>query len=237
MILTRNLQKNFGSRCVLTGVDFVAEPGAIALLVGANGAGKTTTLRLLAGLAEPDGGMIAIAGHDLRRARREALAHLSFLPQAPRFHPRLTTAQVVEFYAKLRGRDRRAAATTLDRWGLVEFARMPTGKLSGGLRQRLALAVFALADAPVLLLDEPGLSLDPEWRERLQQFLTDEAHRGRTVLIATHLLGEWEARVDRCLLIRGGKCAGELPPDHLRDAFFERGTALIESSRELVACA
>jgi ABC-type multidrug transport system ATPase subunit len=237
MILTRNLQKKFGDRSVLAGLDLVAEPGAVTLLVGANGAGKTTTLRLLAGLAEPDGGTVAIAGHDLQRSRRAALERLSFLPQAPRFHPRLTTAQVAGFYAQLRGRSRSAVAEVLDKWGLAEFARMPTGKLSGGLRQRLALAVFDLADAPVLLLDEPGLSLDPEWRERLQKFLTDEARRGRTVLVATHLLGEWEGRVDRCLLMSEGKCAGELSPDRLREAFFQRNRAAAESTREVFACA
>lgn len=237
MILTRDLHKIFDNRSVLAGLDLVAEPGAVTLLVGANGAGKTTTLRLLAGLTVPDGGTIAIAGHDLIHARSEALSQLSFLPQAPRFHPRLTTAQVAGFYAQLRGRDRCAVGEVLENWGLTEFARMPTGKLSGGLRQRLALAVFALADAPVLLLDEPGLSLDPEWRERLREFITSEAGRGRTVLVATHLLGEWENRVDRCLLMKNGKCAGELPPGRLREAFFQRDAAKIASNRELIACA
>lgn len=237
MILTRDLQKAFGPRTVLAGLDFVAEPGAVTLLVGANGAGKTTTLRLLAGLAEPDAGTVAIAGHDLRRARPHALAHLSFLPQAPRFHPRLSTDQVASFYGELRGRDRREISTTLGQWGLQEFAKVPTAKLSGGLRQRLALAVFALADAPVLLLDEPGLSLDPEWRLHLQDFLTDEARLGRTVLVATHLLGEWEGRADRCLLIDNGRAAGELPPDQLRRAFFDErgGQTRIDASMNVAA--
>lgn len=237
MILTRNLKKSFGSRTVLAGLDLLAEPGAVTLLVGANGAGKTTTLRLLAGLADADEGTVAIAGHDLHRARRQALAQLSFLPQAPRFHPRLTTEQVAKFYAQLRGREHSAVEFALAAWGLGEFARMPTGELSGGLRQRLALAVFALADAPVLLLDEPGLSLDPEWRERLQEFLTGAAKQGRTVLVATHLLGEWEGRVDRCLLIADGRGAGELPPDRLRDAFFRRESETGEPLSAVAACA
>ena len=219
MILTRHLQKSYGARAVLRGLDLIAEPGAVTLLVGANGAGKSTTLRLLTGLSDPDGGVVAIAGHDLRRDRRQALAHLSFLPQAPRFHPRLTVAQVAMFHAQLRGRDRSTVAQALDAWALNEHADVPTARLSGGLRQRLALAVFALADAPVLLLDEPGLSLDPEWRERLQAFLTAEAARGRTVVVATHLLGEWEGRADRCVLLADGRAAGELPPERLREAF------------------
>ncbi|MFH1500214.1 MAG: ABC transporter ATP-binding protein [Verrucomicrobiota bacterium] len=219
MILTRDLAKSFGSRAVLRGLDLAVEPAAITLLVGANGAGKTTTLRLLAGLSHADAGMIAIAGHDLRRSRRAALEQLAFLPQAPRFHPRLTTLQTAEFYAQLRGRPRRDAAAALDRWGMLEHADVPTGKLSGGLRQRLALAVFSVAEASVLLLDEPGLSLDPEWRASLQEYLVDAAARGGTVLVATHLLGEWEGRADRCLLVENGRSQGELPPAELRRAF------------------
>ena len=219
MILVHDLKKSFGTRCVLRGLDLAVEPGAITLMVGANGAGKTTTLRLLAGLSNPDEGRIAIGGHDLRRERRAALSNLSFLPQAPRFHPRLTTVQTAEFYGELRGRSKADAVAALDAWGMLEFSDVPTGKLSGGLRQRLALAVFALADAPVLLLDEPGLSLDPEWRQSLQTFLTHEASRGRTILVATHLLGEWEGRADRCLLVEDGRSQGELSPHRLREVF------------------
>lgn len=219
MILVRDLKKSFGSRHVLTSLDLAVEPGVVTLLVGSNGAGKTTALRVIAGLSDPDGGTVTIAGHDLRRERKAALARLSFLPQAPRFHPRLTVLQVAEFYARLRGRPTDAVPAALDAWGMCEFERVPTGKLSGGLRQRLALAVFSLADAPVLLLDEPGLSLDPEWRQSLQHFLRHEAQRGRTVLVATHLLGEWERRADRCLLIEQGRSQGELPPDRLREHF------------------
>ncbi|HEX2862398.1 MAG TPA: ABC transporter ATP-binding protein [Lacunisphaera sp.] len=232
MILVTNLQKSFGSRAVLTGLDLEVRPGALTLLVGANGAGKTTALRLLAGLSNPDAGVIAIAGHDLAAQRQAALARISFLPQAPRFHPRLTAGQTAEFYARLRGRPAAAAALALEAWGLRDFAGVPTGRLSGGLRQRLALAIFALADAPVLLLDEPGLSLDPLWRERLQQFLRGETDRGRTVLAATHLLGEWEGRADRCLLVAEGRAAGELPPHRLRDHFPFPGNGASHAGRE-----
>jgi ABC-type multidrug transport system ATPase subunit len=228
MIFTRDLKKSFGSRTVLNGLDLSVEPGGVTLMTGANGAGKTTTLRLLAGLADPDAGTIAISGFDLRKSRSEALAQLSFLPQAPRFHPRLTVEQVATFYGKLRGRDRRAIAAALDHWGVTEFARVPTGKLSGGLRQRLALAVFELADAPVRLLDEPGLSLDPEWRERLHSFLEDEGRQGRTVLVATHLLGEWEGRASRCIRVEHGRCTGDVSPDRLRATFLPGTDALID---------
>jgi len=218
MILVRNLTKSFGPRRVLNGLDLVVEPGAVTLLVGANGAGKTTSLRLIAGLSDPDAGTIAIAGHDLGIDHQAALSNLSYLPQSPRFHPRLTVRQTAEFHAKLRGH-RGDVSCALDVWGLDEFASMPTGKLSGGLRQRLALAIVTLAAAPVILLDEPGLSLDPDWRQHLQGFLAAEAARGCTVLLATHLLGEWEGRTDRCILMENGVARGDLPPDRIRELF------------------
>ncbi len=237
MILTRALTKSYGSRAVLRGLNLAAEPGAITLLVGTNGAGKTTTLRLLAGLSDPDGGTIAIAGADLQRDRTAALAKLSYLPQTPRFHPRLTVRQVASFYAELRGRPRQAVDQELGAWGLGEYATMPTAQLSGGLRQRLALTVFSLAAAPVLLLDEPGLSLDPEWRDRLQDYLVAQATAGRTVVVTTHLLGEWENRADRCLLIHEGRLGGELPVANLRGAFNGNASSLPTHAELLPICA
>lgn len=219
MIAIHGLKKSFGPREVLRGLDLVAPPGAVHLLVGANGAGKTTLLRCLAGLTEPDAGRVVLNGADLRTEPRHALAQLAFLPQAPRFHPRLTTRQVARYYGRLRRRDAEEVEAELQHWDLAEHAGVITSHLSGGLRQRLALAVFALARAPVLVLDEPGLSLDPAWRERLAVFLAAQARAGRTVLVATHLLGEWEGRADTCFWIRAGLIAGELPPAALRASF------------------
>jgi ABC-2 type transport system ATP-binding protein len=98
---------------------------------------------------------------------------------------------------------------------------MRTEKLSGGMRQLLGVAFLLLADAPVLLLDEPGLSLDPGWRKWLQQKLRFEAERGKTVLITTHLIAEWNDVADRCLLCRDGIIERELDPQNLPDDFSE----------------
>ena len=219
MIAARGITKSYGRRAVLAGLDLEVEPGLVTLLVGANGAGKTTLLRIASGLCVPDGGELRLAGKDVVRDRLGALAHLAFLPQAPRFHVRLTARQVARYYGSLRGRRPGEVDAELDRWGLADHVTATTGELSGGLRQRLALAVFSLARAPVLILDEPGLSLDPEWRARLQEFLGAAAGRGATVLVATHLLGEWEGKTDRCVLLEGGRVRGGLPPDRLRDSF------------------
>jgi ABC-2 type transport system ATP-binding protein len=91
--------------------------------------------------------------------------------------------------------------------------------LSGGTRQRLGLALLLLPDAPVLLLDEPGLSLDPTWRKRLQETLCSEAARGKTVLVTTHLVAEWNNATDRCFLCCDGRIGRELNPADLPQTF------------------
>jgi ABC-2 type transport system ATP-binding protein len=219
MITITNLSKAYGRHRVLDGLDLVARPGEVTLLVGANGSGKTTTLRQLSGLSAPDAGSIQIAGIDLATARLAALTRLSFLAQSPRFHPRLTTREILDFYARLRGLAPERVDEVEARWGLGDVRSRTTGCLSGGTRQRLALAIQSLPAAPVLVLDEPGLSLDPDWRRFLHGELHSAARRGVTVLVATHLLGEWEGQADRCLVLEEGRVARELPPSRLREAF------------------
>ena len=219
MITIDGLSKSYGRQRVLDGLDLQARPGDVTLLVGANGSGKTTTLRQLSGLSTPDAGRIEIGGASLHGARLDALARLAFLPQSPRFHPRLTVSDILQFYARLRNLPAERVAAVEQHWRLGDVRLQPTSRLSGGTRQRLALAVFSLPDAPVLVLDEPGLSLDPDWRRFLHAELHAAARRGRTVLVATHLLGEWDGQADRCLVLEHGRVARELPPTRLREAF------------------
>jgi ABC-2 type transport system ATP-binding protein len=219
MITITGLHKAFGGRRVLDGLDLQAKPGEVTLLVGANGCGKTTTLRHLCGLSTFDAGRIVIGSADLTTMRMAALEQLSFLPQSPRFHARPTVVEILTFYARLRGLPASRVAAVECQWDLAGVRTQATGRLSGGTRQRLALAVFSLPDAPVLVLDEPGLSLDPHWRRMLQMELRGAARRGVTVLVATHLLGEWNGQADRCLVLDGGRIGRELPPARLIDAF------------------
>jgi ABC-2 type transport system ATP-binding protein len=219
MIKITGLTKSYGPHRVLDSLDMRVRPGEVTLLVGANGCGKTTTLRLLCGLSAPDAGTVVIGKSDLAVSRMAALAQLSFLPQAPRFHARLTAGEILAFYARLRGLPASRVGIVEAQWNLAGVRAQSTGRLSGGTRQRLALAVLSLPDAPVLVLDEPGLSLDPHWRRLLQAELRAAARRGATVLVATHLLGEWNGHADRCLVLERGRIEQELPPARLLDAF------------------
>ena len=236
MITTRDLQKRFASKEVLRGLTLEARAGEITMLVGANGAGKSTTMKVLAGLIAADSGEAFIAGHDVVHAKREAQGALSYLPQNPDFHPRLSCRQMLNFYARLRGVERARIAEMLELLGLTTAAHERAGALSGGMRQRLGIALLLLPDAPVLLLDEPGLSLDPGWRLRLQEILNAEAARGKTVLMTTHLIAEWNGVAQRCLLCQRGRIERELDPSDLPHDFddFEGGTSSTQKNHEII---
>jgi ABC-2 type transport system ATP-binding protein len=221
MITVENLTKSYGRAFVLRGISLQAEPGKITLLVGPNGAGKSTLMKVLAGLIKPNGGRVGVNHFDIASERSEAQRSLAYLPQSPRFHPRLTCTEVLRFYARLRGVSPERCGSMLELTELRDFAQVRTGALSGGTRQRLGLALLLLADAPVLLLDEPGLSLDPGWRKRLQETLHFESQRGKTVLVTTHLVAEWNDVAERCLLCRDGAIERELDPTDLPHDFDE----------------
>lgn len=219
MISAQALVKNYGKKRVLRGLSFLARPGEITLLIGSNGAGKSTTIKVLAGLTRPNAGSAHIYEVDIVRQRILAQRALSYLPQRPAFHPQLTCRELLRFYARLRNVALSRCDAVLDLTGLREFEQVRTHELSGGTRQRLGLALLLLPNAPVLLLDEPGLSLDPGWRARLQALLRREANRGKTLLVTTHLVREWNEIADRCLLCHHGRIECELDPSNLPHNF------------------
>lgn len=218
MIDARNLHKAFGDHTVLRDASFSVEGGTVAALVGSNGSGKTTTLHMLAGLATPDAGTATVAGVDVTADRTAAQKHLAFLPQDVRFHSALTPRQVLRFYAGLRDVSADRIDPLLEEVALLDAADRACGALSGGMRQRLGLAILELAEAPVLLLDEPALSLDPEWRMFLMDRLRARADDGAAVLLATHLLDVWEPIVDRVLRCKDG---------HVEDMESENNTVAV----------
>jgi Cu-processing system ATP-binding protein len=221
MISAENLTKSFGRKVILRGISLCTDAKQITLMVGPNGAGKSTTLKVLAGLIRPNSGRAQVNGFDIVKQRILAQRSTAYLPQRPSFHPKLTCLEVLRFYAGLRAVPVARCEAMLQLTGLGDVAKVRTEKLSGGMRQLLGVAFLLLADAPILLLDEPGLSLDPGWRKWLQQKLRFEAERGKTILVTTHLIAEWNDVADRCLLCRDGIIERELDPRNLPDDFDE----------------
>ncbi|GAA3139825.1 ATP-binding cassette domain-containing protein [Nonomuraea roseoviolacea] len=205
----RALTKRFGRNTVLDRADLSIGPGVTGLL-GPNGAGKTTLLRCLATTLAPDGGRITALGLDpARREQRTALRRrLGYLPQDPGFYPRFTVFELLDYVAILkeltdRARRHREVRRVLEETDLAGRAHAKVRTLSGGMRQRLALAQALLADPELLVLDEPTVGLDPEQRMRFRA-LVSRLGEDRTVLLSTHQTEDVAALCDHVVVMSGG---------------------------------
>jgi len=190
------LTKRYGERVALREVSFAAAPGELVAVIGPNGAGKTTLLSILAGIQRPDAG-------EVTRPPRE----IGWVPQQPAVYSKLSVAENLRLFARLeKVPDVNAAvARMLEQTGLAERADDELGKLSGGNRQRVNIAVGLLAEPPVLLLDEPSSSLDPRQRARLWEFVGGQAASGTAVIFSTHDVQEAERYADRVLVLADGE--------------------------------
>jgi ABC-2 type transport system ATP-binding protein len=194
------LAKRYGELQALRDVSFEADAGELIAVIGANGAGKTTLLSIIAGIQSPSAGSV-------ERGPGAAGRHVGWAPQQPALYAKLSVAENLELFARLeRVADPRAAVTRmLEQTGLRERAAEPVGRLSGGNRQRVNVALGLLGDPPVLALDEPSASLDPGQRERLWEFVAARAGGGTTVLFSTHNVSEAQRYASRVLVLAGGQ--------------------------------
>ena len=178
MIRARGLEKRYGDRRVLRGLDVEVERGGFVLVTGPNGSGKTTLLRLVAGLAAPSGGELTV---ETERGR------VGFLAHEPLVYRELTPLENLELYGRLyRVPERRERiGMLLERYGLWDVRRERAGTFSRGMLQRLALCRTLLHDPELLLLDEPFNALDAEGGALLDEELA-QLRPGRTFVVATH---------------------------------------------------
>jgi len=190
-------------------------------VIGPNGAGKTTLLSIVGGLLRADAGEVS-------RPPRE----VGWVPQQGAVYSKLSVAENLRLFARLeKVADPDAAVDRmLEQTGLRERARDELGKLSGGNRQRVNIAVGLLADPPVLLLDEPSSALDPRQRERLWEFILELARGGTTVVFSTHDVGEAERYADRVLVLADGELLFAGTPSELESAVGDGGARDFETA-------
>lgn len=190
----RGLVKRFGDKLVVNDVSIRVAAGAIYGFLGPNGSGKTTTIRLLCGLLTPDSGEGTCLGLDIRTQSAAIKRQVGYMTQKFSFWEDLSIAENLDFVARMYGLSdrRRRVDGALERLGLANRRRQLAGELSGGWKQRLALAACILHEPKLLLLDEPTAGVDPKARREFW----DEIHRlaadGLTVLVSTHYMDEAE---------------------------------------------
>lgn len=210
MLVARDIAVAYpGGITALSGVSLDVSRGEVLGLLGPNGAGKSTLLRVLATLQRPDAGTVSVAGVDALLHPAEARAHLGFLPQEFGFPPALTPAELLGHFARLKGFEttatRRDAVTTmLERVNLWAERSRPVRSLSGGMKQRLGIAIALLGAPDVLIVDEPTVSLDPSERHRVHDLLLELAEQ-RAVLLSTHLVADVEALCHSAVILHRGR--------------------------------
>jgi ABC-2 type transport system ATP-binding protein len=196
VLSVQGVTKRYGERVALRGVSFDVHEGELVAVIGPNGAGKTTLLSILAGIQPADSGSVS-----------RGSGEIGWVPQYPALYSKLSVAENLELFARLEKvpAPAQTVAAMLEQTGLVDRAGEQLGKLSGGNRQRVNIAIGLLADPRVLLLDEPSSSLDPRQRERLWSFITALAQRGRSVVFCTHDVGEAERYAQRVIVLADGE--------------------------------
>jgi ABC-2 type transport system ATP-binding protein len=217
----RGLTKTFGPVTAVREVSFRAPAGQVTGLLGPNGSGKTTTLRATLGLVRPTAGTVLIGGlayRNLPRPRRIVGAML----EATGFHPGRRARDHLRVLAAAADVPDQRVDEVLDQVGLAEAAGRRVRGFSLGMKQRLGLAAALLGDPQVLLLDEPANGLDPAGIAWLRGLLRGLADQGRTILVASHVLGEVAQTADRVVIVSAGRLRFAGPLDELGGT----GTAL-----------
>jgi ABC-type multidrug transport system ATPase subunit len=205
VIDVRDLRKSFGARKVVEGLTLQVAKGEICGFLGANGSGKTTTIRMLCGLLIPDGGAGECIGFDIIRQAPLIRRHVGYMTQKFSFYEDLTVFENLDFVAAVYEMPARAKAVRdiMDRMGLADRRDQLAGQLSGGWKQRLALAACVLHQPKLLLLDEPTAGVDALARRQFWDLIHDMAGEGLTVLVSTHYMDEAE-RCKRIVYLAGG---------------------------------
>jgi drug efflux transport system ATP-binding protein len=192
-IQTDGLTKRFGEFTAVDGVTFAVRPGEIVGYVGPNGSGKTTTIRMLCAVILPSAGNARVLGLDVVRQAEKLKPQIGYMSQKFALYDELTVRENLEFYAGVYGvRSKERLREALESAGVTEFAGLQAGQLSGGWRQRLALACALVHQPKLMFLDEPTSGVDPVARREFWDRIYALAEQGTTIFVSTHYMDEAE---------------------------------------------
>jgi len=219
-ISVTGLQKSFGGKVVLDGIDLTVQEGTIFALLGPNGAGKTTTIHILSTLIPADGGEAQVAGHDVAAEADSVRAGIGVTGQFSAVDSLLTGEENLLLMADLhhlgRAEGRRRAAALLGQFDLTDAARKTAATYSGGMQRRLDLAMTLIGHPRVIFLDEPTTGLDPRSRRNMWQTIRDLAAQGVTIFLTTQYLEEADQLSDQIAVLDHGRIVAEGTPGELK---------------------
>lgn len=219
---TEQLRKVYGSLVAVAGLDLTIQRGEVFGLLGPNGSGKTTTIRMLTGLIAPTSGSAMVAGIDVVANPEAVRRRIGYMSQRFGLYEDLTVRENLKFYSELYGiigaEGKRRREEVLQEFALAPRADQLAGALSGGWKQRLALACATSHRPDLVFLDEPTAGVDPAARRHFWRIIRERARAGLTVLVTTHYMDEAE-RCDRLALLSRGELIAVGTPAEIKRQF------------------
>lgn len=218
VVRAERLERRFGDLVAVRDVSFEIYRGEVFGVLGPNGAGKSTTIRMLCGLLDPTSGHAQVVGYDIAREPDAIKARIGYMTQRFSLYEDLSVVENLRFYGAIYGVPRARLHARVDEVlatsGLIDRRRQVAGTLSGGWKQRLALACATIHEPPLLFLDEPTAGVDPVSRREFWERIHTIAHDGTTIVVTTHYMDEAE-RCHRLAFIFGGTVLDMGTPDEI----------------------
>jgi len=207
-IETRGLTKRYESLIAVNKLDLKVERNTIHGFLGPNGAGKTTTLKILVGLLKPDGGSVSVLGQELGWDKPDVRLRIGFMPELPKLPKHLRGRELLDIYGRMYGMTKeernKQVPKLLDMVGLKERGNDFIGKYSKGMQQRLGMAQALLSEPELVILDEPGIGLDPVGMVEVREMMKEISKEGVTVFLSSHLLHEVQQVCTHVTIINKG---------------------------------
>ncbi len=221
-IVVENLTKDYGDIRAVDDVSFTVKRGEVFAFLGPNGAGKTTTVEIIETIRAPTSGRVSVLGLDVATSRGAIIPRIGVLPQGFNSFDRITVAESIRFYSRLFGGSAADVDGLMDLTELREKRDVQFKNLSGGLKQRLGIAIALVNDPEVVFLDEPTTGLDPHARRAVWSVLQGLKSKGKTVFLTTHYMEEAELLADTVAIISSGRIVATGSPARLTEMHTEQ---------------
>jgi ABC-2 type transport system ATP-binding protein len=233
-IEVNSLTKRYKGFVAVDNISFTVRKGEVFSLLGTNGAGKTTTVEIINTIRRPTSGTVTLLGMDVTRQKYTIIPRIGVLPQGFSSFDRITVKETLQYYSRLFGRKNTDIDGLIALVNLKDKVNVQYKNLSGGLKQRLGIAVALVNDPEVVFLDEPTTGLDPRARREVWDVLLDLKKKGKTVFLTTHYMEEAEVLADTAAIIAKGKITAMGSPGELVESNADYLAVMLKSADENV---